>query len=53
MMLGKPCFRSPATCVSGRADALGFGRRHASGDSGAVLALARGETLPRLSIFAL
>ena len=46
-------FRSPATCVSGRADTLGFDRRHASGDLGAVLALARSETFPRLSIFAL
>jgi hypothetical protein len=46
-------FRSPAACVSGRADIFGFDRSHASGDSGAVLALARGETFPRLSIFAL
>ena len=46
-------FRSPATCVSGRADTLGFDRRHASGDSDAVLALARSETFPRLSNFAL
>jgi hypothetical protein len=35
------------------ADTLAFGRRHASGDSGAVLALARGETFPRLSVFTL
>ena len=45
-------FRSPATCVSGRADTLGFDRRHA-GDSGAVLALARCETLPHLCILAI
>ena len=46
-------FRSPATCVSARADTLGFDRRHASGASDVVFALARSETLPRLSIFAL
>jgi hypothetical protein len=46
-------FRRPTTCVSGRADALGFDRSHASGDSDAVLALARSETFPHLSIFAL
>ena len=46
-------FRSPATCASGRADTLAFDRRHASGDSDAVLALARSETVPRLCILAI
>jgi hypothetical protein len=44
---------APPLAFSERADTLGFGRRHASGDSDAVPALARSETLPRLSIFAL
>jgi hypothetical protein len=47
-------FRSHTTCVSGgRANTLGFDRGHASGDSGAVLALARSEAFSRLSILAL
>ena len=46
-------FRSPTSCVRGRADTFGFDRSHASGDSGAVLALARSETFPRLCILAI